>query len=58
MSGTAFGTIVLHLMPEVGRSAGRSALVRTGDRIKLGVSARSISLLVGDAELSSARPPG
>ena len=37
MSGTAFGTIVLHITPGSGRSAGRSALVQTGDRITLDV---------------------
>jgi dihydroxy-acid dehydratase len=50
MSGTAFGTIVLHVMPE-SAIGGPLALVRSGDRIKLSVSARSISLLVSDAEL-------
>ena len=38
MSGTAFGTIVLHVTPEVRASAGRSALVRNGDRIRLDVA--------------------
>jgi dihydroxy-acid dehydratase len=50
MSGTAFGTIVLHVMPE-SAIGGPLALVRSGDRIKLSVSSRSISLLVSDAEL-------
>jgi dihydroxy-acid dehydratase len=50
MSGTAFGTIVLHVMPE-SAIGGPLALVRSGDRIKLSVSSRSVSLLVSDAEL-------
>ena len=50
MSGTAFGTIVLHLMPE-SAIGGPLGLVRSGDRIRLSVSERSISLLVSDAEL-------
>ncbi len=50
MSGTAFGTIVLHVTPDAA-SGGPLGLVRNGDRIKLSVKARSITLLVGDAEL-------
>jgi dihydroxy-acid dehydratase len=50
MSGTAFGTIVLHVIPE-SAIGGPLALVRNGDRIKLSVSERSISLLVSDEEL-------
>jgi dihydroxy-acid dehydratase len=52
MSGTAFGTIVLHVTPDAA-SGGPLALVRTGDRIKLSVKARSISLLVDEAELKA-----
>ena len=50
MSGTAFGTIVLHVAPEssVGGSIG---LVRTGDRIRLSVSEKKIDLLVDEEEL-------
>ncbi|MCD6077176.1 MAG: ilvD, partial [Ramlibacter sp.] len=51
MSGTAFGTIVLHVTPE-SAIGGPLALVRNGDRIRLSVSAREISLLVGDEELA------
>jgi dihydroxy-acid dehydratase len=51
MSGTAFGTIVLHVTPE-SAIGGPLALVRTGDRIRLSVSAREISLLVSDEELA------
>jgi len=51
MSGTAFGTIVLHVAPEAA-VGGPLALVRTGDRIRIDVSARKLELLVEDAELS------
>ena len=50
MSGTAFGTIVLHVTPD-SASGGPLALVRNGDRIKLSVKQRRIDLLVDDAEL-------
>src|ERR1700709_1514457 len=50
MSGTAFGTIVLHITPE-SAVGGPLALVQNGDMIRLDVSARSIDLLVDDAEL-------
>jgi dihydroxy-acid dehydratase len=50
MSGTAFGTIVLHVTPEAALG-GPLALVKNGDRIKLSVSKRSIDLLVDEAEL-------
>jgi len=50
MSGTAFGTIVLHIAPE-SAAGGPLALVRTGDQIQLDVANRRISLLVDDAEL-------
>lgn len=50
MSGTAFGTIVLHVTPEAA-IGGPLAQVRNGDRIKLSVANREISLLVDDAEL-------
>ena len=51
MSGTAFGTIVLHVTPE-SAIGGPLALVRNGDRIRLSVNAREISLLVSDGELA------
>jgi dihydroxy-acid dehydratase len=51
MSGTAFGTIVLHVTPE-SAIGGPLAHVRNGDRIRLSVSRREISLLVSDAELA------
>ena len=51
MSGTAAGTIVLHVTPEsaIGGPLGQ---VRNGDRIRLSVEQREISLLVSDAELA------
>ncbi len=54
MSGTAFGTIILHVTPEAA-IGGALALVRTGDRIKLSVSARTIDLLVDETELDARR---
>src|SRR2546429_4202611 len=59
MSGTAFGTIVLHIAPE-SAAGGPLALVRTGDRIRLDVPARRIDVLVDDDELArrqAALPP-
>ncbi|RVU18109.1 IlvD/Edd family dehydratase [Methylobacterium oryzihabitans] len=52
MSGTAFGTIVLHVTPE-SAVGGPLALVRTGDRIRLDVPARRIDLLVEEDELAA-----
>jgi dihydroxy-acid dehydratase len=54
MSGTAFGTIVLHISPE-SAIGGPLALVRTGDRIRLDVANRKIELLVSDIELEKRR---
>lgn len=51
MSGTAAGTIVLHVTPEAA-VGGPLADVRNGDRIRLSVSRREIALLVDDAELA------
>jgi dihydroxy-acid dehydratase len=51
MSGTAFGSIVLHVTPEAA-VGGPLAHVRNGDRIRLSVSRREIALLVTDAELA------
>ena len=50
MSGTAFGTIVLHITPE-SAVGGPLALVQNGDMIRLDVANRSIDLLVDAAEL-------
>jgi dihydroxyacid dehydratase/phosphogluconate dehydratase len=54
MSGTAFGTVVLHVAPEAA-VGGPLALVRTGDRIALDVKQGSLSLLVDHDELSARR---
>lgn len=50
MSGTAFGTIILHVTPD-SASGGPLGLVRTGDRIKLSVKQRRVDLLVDENEL-------
>ncbi|WP_420403904.1 dihydroxy-acid dehydratase [Nisaea sp.] len=54
MSGTAFGTIVLHVTPEAA-TGGPLALVQTGDRIRLSVKEKRIDLLVADDELARRR---
>ena len=54
MSGTAFGTIVLHITPEAA-AGGPLALVETGDRIRLSVRNRSLDLLVDEAVLARRR---
>jgi len=59
MSGTSYGTVVLHVSPE---SAARGPLmaVRTGDEIRLDVPARRLDLLVSDADIRqrlAATPP-
>lgn len=54
MSGTAFGTIVLHVTPE-SAIGGPLAYVQNGDRIRLSVSKREISLLVTEDELQRRR---
>ncbi len=54
MSGTAFGTIVLHITPE-SADGGPLGLVKSGDRIRLDAAARRIDLLVSDAELAARR---
>jgi dihydroxy-acid dehydratase len=51
MSGTAYGTIVLHVSPE-SAVGGPLAFVRNGDRIGLSVANRSLNLLVDDAEIA------
>ncbi len=65
MSGTAFGTVVLHVAPEAA-AGGPLALVRTGDMISLDAHRRSLDMEVDDAELERRRgrlapppdPPG
>jgi dihydroxy-acid dehydratase len=54
MSGTAFGTIVLHIAPEAA-AGGPLGLVETGDRVRLSVRDRRLDLLVGEAELARRR---
>jgi dihydroxy-acid dehydratase len=54
MSGTAYGTVVLHVAPEAA-AGGPLALVRTGDWITLDVPARTLSLDVPDDELAARR---
>ncbi|MEP0337440.1 MAG: IlvD/Edd family dehydratase [Alphaproteobacteria bacterium] len=54
MSGTAFGTIILHVSPEAA-DGGPLALVQTGDRIRLDTPNRSLTLLVDEAEMKSRR---
>lgn len=51
MSGTAYGTVVLHVAPEAA-AGGPLALVRDGDLISLDVPNRRLDLLVDDAELA------
>jgi dihydroxyacid dehydratase/phosphogluconate dehydratase len=51
MSGTAYGTVVLHVSPEAA-VGGPLALVQTGDVITLDVPARTLTLDVPDAELA------
>jgi len=54
MSGTGYGTVVLHVAPEA-TVGGPLALVRTGDWISLDVPARSLTVEVSDEELASRR---
>tara|TARA_R110000772_G_scaffold231592_4_gene342665 strand:+ start:29366 stop:31078 length:1713 start_codon:yes stop_codon:yes gene_type:complete len=54
MSGTAFGTIILHVSPEAA-DGGPLALVQTGDRIRLDTPNRSLTLLVDDTEMTARR---
>jgi dihydroxy-acid dehydratase len=54
MSGTAFGTIVLHITPE-SAIGGPLALVQTGDTIRLDAAGRRIDLLIDEAEFARRR---
>ena len=54
MSGTAYGTVILHVSPEA-QAGGTLALVQTGDRIRVSASAGQLELLVDAAELESRR---
>jgi dihydroxy-acid dehydratase len=52
MSGTAFGTVVLHVTPEAA-VGGPLAHVRNGDRIRLSVARRELTLLVDEQEMAA-----
>ena len=52
MSGTAFGTIVLHIAPEAAER-GPFAAVRNGDMICLDVPARTLTLEISDEEMAT-----
>ena len=54
MSGTAYGTVVLHVTPEAA-AGGPLGVVRRGDRIRVSVKERRLDLLVDDAELARRR---
>jgi dihydroxy-acid dehydratase len=54
MSGTAYGTVVLHVSPEAA-AGGTLALVQTGDVIELDVPGRRLHLAVSDTELAKRR---
>ena len=54
MSGTAFGTIVLHITPEAA-AGGPLGLIETGDRVRMSVRDRTLDLLVDDATLAVRR---
>ena len=54
MSGTAYGTVILHVSPEA-NAGGNLALVQTGDRIRVSVAKGTLELLVSDAELAARR---
>jgi len=55
MSGTAYGTVVLHVSPEAA-AGGPLGLVRTGDEITLDVPGRTLTLEVSDEELAARSP--
>jgi dihydroxy-acid dehydratase len=54
MSGTAYGTVVLHVSPEAA-AGGTLALVKEGDLVELDVARRKLQLHVSDAELAARR---
>src|SRR5438045_5224333 len=54
MSGTAYGTVVLHVAPEAA-AGGTLALVQNGDEIELDVDARKLDLRVEESELARRR---
>ena len=54
MSGTAYGTVVLHMAPEAA-AGGPLGLIENGDLVELDVAKRRLQLHVGDAELARRR---
>jgi dihydroxy-acid dehydratase len=56
MSGTAYGTVVLHVSPDAA-SGGPLGKARSGDRIRLSVKERRLALLVDPAELARREAP-
>lgn len=56
MSGTAYGTVVLHVAPEAA-AGGPLALVQDGDLIEVDVETRRLMLLVSEEELQRRSPP-
>ncbi|MDR9428412.1 MAG: IlvD/Edd family dehydratase [Salibaculum sp.] len=54
MSGTAYGTVILHVSPEA-QAGGTLALVQTGDRIRVSAGTGRLDLLVEEAELETRR---
>ena len=54
MSGTAYGTVILHVSPEA-NAGGTLALVKTGDRIRVSASKGELELLVEETELDARR---
>ena len=55
MSGTAYGTVVLHVAPEAA-AGGPLGLVQTGDYIILDVEARTLNIEISDADLAARKP--
>jgi L-arabonate dehydrase len=54
MSGTSYGTVVLHVAPEAA-VGGPLALVKTGDRVRIDVAGRRLDLVIDDAEMEVRR---
>ena len=57
MSGTAYGTVVLHMSPEAA-AGGTLALVQNGDEIELDVAKRRLELLIDEKTLSTRKAGG
>ena len=54
MSGTAYGTVILHMVPEAA-AGDLLALVQNGDMIELDVAKRKLNLLVSSSEIKKKR---